>query len=203
MPAGEGSTTSISLLFRVALLPPDEAAWAEFVDRYGPRVAKWCRARGFQEADAEDVCQAVLTRLAHRLRQFQYDPARTFRGFLRKVANDAITDALAARRRFAATGGSGIWKRLEGLEARDDLVHRLEEEFDLELLKAARQSVSQRVAAHTWESYRLTAEEGLSAADTAARLGIRIGTVYQAKSSVIQMLQEEVRKLEHDYCAPC
>ena len=85
---------------------------------------------------------------------------------------------------------------LSNLEARDDLVRRLEEEFDLELLEAATQIVRDRVAPKTWEAYHLTARKGCPAPDVAARLGMRVGTVYQAKSSVTRMLQEEVRKLE-------
>jgi len=42
----------------------------------------------------------------------------------------------------------------------------------------------------------MTARQGCPAPDDAVRLGMRVGTVYQAKSSVTRMLQEEVRKLE-------
>ena len=54
----------------------------------------------------------------------------------------------------------------------------------------------ERVAPKTWEAYDLTARQGCPAPDVAVRLGMRVGTVYQAKSSVTRMLQEEVRKLE-------
>ena len=40
------------------------------------------------------------------------------------------------------------------------------------------------------------------AADVAATLGMRVGAVYQAKSSVLHMLEEEVVKLERGFCAP-
>ncbi len=81
-------------------------------------------------------------------------------------------------------------------EARVELARRLEEEFDLELLEAATRIVRDRVAPKTWEAYHLTAGQGCPAADVAARLGMRVGSVYQAKSSVIQMLQDEVQRLE-------
>ena len=50
--------------------------------------------------------------------------------------------------------------------------------------------------AKTWEAYHLTACEGRVAAEVATDLGMRIGAVYQAKSRLMQMLQDEVRKLE-------
>jgi WD40 repeat protein len=55
--------TSPTLLGRLRRSPADQAAWAEFVDRYGPRIYAWCRHWGLQEADAQDVAQAVLHRL--------------------------------------------------------------------------------------------------------------------------------------------
>ena len=37
-----GSETSTTLLGRLALFPLDQAAWEEFVRRYGPSVLDWC-----------------------------------------------------------------------------------------------------------------------------------------------------------------
>jgi DNA-directed RNA polymerase specialized sigma24 family protein len=47
--------------------PLDQAAWNEFVERYGRRIYGWCRQWGLQEADAEDVTQDVLLRLARKM----------------------------------------------------------------------------------------------------------------------------------------
>jgi RNA polymerase sigma-70 factor (ECF subfamily) len=196
MPARDDSRTSTTLLCRVAVYPPDQAAWNEFVDRYGPRILKWCCAHGLQDADAVDVTQSVLATLSVRLRRFEYDPARSFRGFLRKVVQDALHDAWSARSGRALAGDSGTSDLLSRLEARDDLVRRLEEEFDIELLEAASQNVRQRVAPKTWEAFCLTAREGRPSPEAAALLGMKVGAIYQAKSSVIRMLQDEIRRLE-------
>ena len=64
MPESEGSTTSVSLLLRLGRYPSDQAAWEEFVDRYGAKIYSWCRAWRLQDADAQDVTQAVLAKLA-------------------------------------------------------------------------------------------------------------------------------------------
>jgi hypothetical protein len=74
MAARDDSNTSLTLLARLACSPPDQAAWCEFVDRYGPRILQWCRAWALQEADILDVSQAVLTKLLVQLGRFQYDP---------------------------------------------------------------------------------------------------------------------------------
>jgi RNA polymerase sigma factor (sigma-70 family) len=195
MPARDDST-STTLLGRLVLNPPDQTAWNEFVERYGQRIFQWCRAWGLQEADVLDVSQAVLAKLSVQLRRFEYDPSRSFRGWLRTLARGAAHDALAARGRVVGAGTSEARELLASLEARDDLVHRLEAEFDIELVDAATELVRQRVAPKSWEAYHLTVREGRPAADVATELGMRIGAVSQAKSRLMQMLQDEVRKLE-------
>jgi RNA polymerase sigma factor (sigma-70 family) len=188
------SETSITLLARVALSPPEPDAWNEFVDRYGPRIVKWSRAWGLQAADIDDVTQSVLATLLVRLRRFDYDPARGFRGFLRKVTNDTVCDVISARGRLG--GASATLQALAGKEARADLARALEDEFDLELLEKATWIVRSQVEPRTWEAYRLTAEEGLSGIEAATRLGMGAGAVYQAKSAVLRRLHEEVSELE-------
>jgi len=203
MPEPEGSITSVSLLLRLGHNPSDQAAWEEFVDRYGAKIYSWCRAWRLQDADAQDVTQAVLTKLAVQLRRFAYNPARSFRGWLRTLVKNACRDCMADRRRSSgavARGETGQADLIATVEARGDLARRLEAEFDLELLEEAGRRVRKRVATHTWEAYRLTAIEGLSGAETAERLGMKVAAVFVSRSHVTKHLQSEVRALE-DHCA--
>jgi RNA polymerase sigma-70 factor (ECF subfamily) len=89
-----------------------------------------------------------------------------------------------------------VARLLSSVEARADLLQRLDQAFDQELLEEAKRRVRQRVAPHRWEAFRLTAEEGLSGAEAAARLKLPVAQVYVARSDVLQMLQEETRQLE-------
>jgi RNA polymerase sigma factor (sigma-70 family) len=191
-----GSETSTTLLGRLALFPLDQAAWEEFVKRYGPSVLGWCRRWGSQEADALDISQVVLAKLAVRMREFVYDSSGSFRSWLQTVAKNAWRDSLDVRRPDPASGHAETLERLNGLEARDDLVRRLEEQFDLELLEEASRLVRGRVQPRTWDAYALTAVECLSGAEAAARLGMSVAAVFTAKASVLRMLREETRRLE-------
>ncbi len=189
--------TSTTLLRRLRHEPADQEAWAEFVRRYGPQVYRWCRRWRLQEADAEDVTQAVLVRLSARMRTFVYDPARSFRAYLRTLARYAWCDFLEARKQpGAGAGGSDVLVLLATVEAGDDLVGGLNEQFDQEVLAEAQDRVRLRVEPHTWEAFRLTAVDGLSGADAAARLGLTVAGVYKARSRVQQMLHDEVARLE-------
>ncbi len=186
-----GSGTRISLLSRLRKDPQDSSAWDEFVGRYGPRIESWCRHWGLQEADVQDVTQTVLVRLATKLRGFVYDPAGSFRGWLKTLTRHAWSDFVADRQRtVGGTGGSGMFAVLHAVEARDDLEKRMEEAFDLELLELATKRVRERILPHTWEAFQLTALDGLSGAEAAARLGMPVASVFKAKSNVQKMLQE-------------
>jgi RNA polymerase sigma-70 factor (ECF subfamily) len=196
--AGDSAlVTSASLLARLRESRTDQAAWAEFVRRYGPLVYRWCRHWRLQESDAQDVTQAVLVKLAGKMREFSYDPARSFRAYLKTLARYAWCDFLeACRKPGGGSGDTEVLRALEAVEAGDDLVQRLDKEFDQELLAEARERVQGRVEAQSWEAFRLTAVEGLSGAETAQRLRLKVAAVFKAKSRVQQMLRDEVARLE-------
>jgi RNA polymerase sigma-70 factor (ECF subfamily) len=197
MEPGFASVTDISLLLRLRQDPTDQLAWGNFVNRYGRRIYLWCRHWQLQEADAEDVTQNVLLILAEKLRAFQYDPAGSFRGWLKTVAHHAWSKYVAGQERQGqGSGDSHTHGLLHSLEARDDLAAKLEEEFDRELLELAMLRVAQRVETHTWRAFQLLAMQGLPGADVAAALDMPVGMVYVAKSRVQKMIQDEIRHLE-------
>lgn len=84
-------TTQPSLLSRVRD-SADDAAWREFDAKYRELILRYCRARGLQTSDAEDVRQIAMANLARSLRSFEYDPGRgRFRGYLGQVVRSAIS----------------------------------------------------------------------------------------------------------------
>ncbi len=188
--------TSVSLLRRLKDSPADQSAWTEFVGRYGPRLSEWCLRWGLQTADAQDVSQAVLMKLAVKFKQFDYDPARSFRGWLRTLTRHAWSDFVAERQKAAAGGGGDAAVVLQTVEARDDLEARLNDAFDLELLEAAADRVQRRVADKSWEVFRQTALAGRPPADVAREFGMSLAAVYKAKSAIQKMLQDELKHLE-------
>ncbi|MBT8486678.1 MAG: sigma-70 family RNA polymerase sigma factor [Phycisphaerales bacterium] len=85
-----GQSTRPSLLLRVRD-HADHAAWREFDERYGELVVRFCRSRGLQHSDAEDLRQVVLINLASALRSFEYSPARgRFRSYLGRATRNAV-----------------------------------------------------------------------------------------------------------------
>ena len=155
-------STSPTLLEQLRVHPGDRGAWEELVGRYAPRIRIWCRRSGLQEADVEDAVQAVLARLVRGMAEFRYDPSRSFRAYLKSLTRYAVCDLREAfARPDAGCGGSRAAEILAGVQARDDLMRHLEDEFDLELLREATRRASHRVEPTTWEAFRLVVEDGL------------------------------------------
>lgn len=193
----QDSGTRITLLGRLRGDPSNQAIWAEFVDHYGGKIYSWCRKWALQDADAQDVTQNVLLKLADKMRSFEYDPARSFRAWLKTLTHHAWSDYLESRRRPGrGSGDSDVADMLQSIEARDDLLRHLETEFDRELFEEAMTRVRLRVAPQTWEAFRLTALEGLSGAEASERIAMQTAQVYVAKRRVQKMLTAEIAKLE-------
>jgi RNA polymerase sigma-70 factor (ECF subfamily) len=191
------SGTRITLLRRLRRNPGDQTAWAEFVEQYGPRIYAWCRRWELQEADAQDVTQNVLLRLAQKLQDFSYDPSRSFRAWLKTLTQHAWSDFVESRKRGGmGSGDTQVLRLLTTVEARQDLMSRLDEEFDREMLEQAITLVRLRVAPQTWEAFRLTAIEGLSGAEAAEQIPMQVAQVFVAKRRVQKMLQAELDRLE-------
>src|ERR1700722_2098707 len=198
MPANRGADPSLTLLERLQKNPDDPHAWTLFVERYQPRIRRWCITWGLQDSDADDVAQNVLVKLFAALRKFQYDPSRSFRAWLKTVTQHAWCDFVAARRRDPGQIARPIDTIADSAEAQSDLERQIEDGFDLELFEIAMHRIKERTKPSHWEAFHLTAIEGLSGADAAHKLGIPVGHVFVAKHRVQKLLQDEVRIMKND-----
>ena len=192
-------STEITRLHQLRREPADQDSWRRFDARYRPLIHAWCRHWGAQELDAQEVAQTILTHLSARLKSFEYDPARRFRGWLSTVTRHAWAAFVEGRATGPiGAGDSRVDQLLHEVVAREDLASRLEAEFDQELLEVAMLRVQARVEPHTWEAFRRTALEELAPAEVAARFGMKIATVYVARSKVQRLLREELGRLEEE-----
>jgi RNA polymerase sigma-70 factor (ECF subfamily) len=192
MSAKPEKKTSLTLLERVQRLPADPEAWEEFVGRYRPLIHAWCVKWGLQASDADDLAQDVLVKLLAAMRKFRYDPSRSFNAWLKTVTHHALSHFSAERRKEPGQISPEI-PISELVDARIDLEQGLERLFDRDLFQIAMRRVQKRVKLATWNSFRLTALEGLSGLAAAERLQIPVAHVFVAKNRVQKLLQEEIR----------
>lgn len=173
--------------------PGDVDAWTDFLAIYAPQIDRWCRLRGLQEADVQDVTQNILMTMAKQFGRFEYDPTRSFRGWLRTVTENAVRDYVKSCKTKPLVGDSAV---LDSVESRQSLLEHLAESFDLEILAEARIRVQQKVDGKHWEVFELATDQQVSGADIASRLDISIANVFQIKSRIQRMIRDQIQQLE-------
>ena len=192
MEFGNGFTTSPTLLSELYDHEKGDTAWRTFLGRYEPMIYSWCRRAGLPHDQAEEVGNAVLARLAVTLREFEYDPSKRFRGWLKTVVDNAVRGHWRQRKRRPGDhgrGNFGVEDPLDAAAARADseslsrdLCEALSEDIEEAAFVTAR--VRARVRPHAWQAFWSTAIEGREALAVAEELGMSIAAVYVAKSKV-------------------
>src|SRR4051812_43824046 len=94
MPAD--NVTSLSLLARIR--NGDDSGWSRVVELYSPLVSYWCRRRGVEGTDLEDLLQEVFQAAAGGIASFRRERADdSFRGWLRGITRHKILAHWRAR----------------------------------------------------------------------------------------------------------
>ncbi len=171
----------------------DREAWMRLVELYAPFLHLWGRRAGLSETDAADLTQEVLTVLVQKLPEFEYDPSKSFRCWLKTVTvNRAKNFHRAAANRPAIGVNSAIGREAVcGSEA--DLFE--EDEYCAFVTQRILQLVKHEFREQDWQAFQLQFLEDQPANDVAAELGISVNSVYLAKSRVLRRLREEAASL--------
>jgi RNA polymerase sigma factor (sigma-70 family) len=197
MADGKPPSTSPTLLHLLGC-PGHEDAWRTFLELYGPFIGGRARRAGLQSADVDEVTSRVLASLLSAMPGFRYDPARKFRGYLTTVADNAVKRWWLEHHRRPGTqgkGGDDDHALLNGVPLPDSLAS-LGGELDDQIRRRAAwagrlmELVRGQVEPETWEAFRLTALDGVPAAEAAGRLGKSVGAVYMARSRVVKLLKQ-------------
>jgi RNA polymerase sigma-70 factor (ECF subfamily) len=180
-------STSVSLLRRLRE-PDHDAAWERFVELYAPLIFHWGRHQGLGDTDAGELVQEVLAIVVAKLPEFQYDPKRRFRGWLRTVTLNKANDF---HRRNAVRPRSGHEETIASAVATEvDLFE--EAEYRAFLVGRALELMQSEFRDQTWQACWMHLVDGRKAADVAQELDISVNMVYLAKSRILGRLREEL-----------
>jgi RNA polymerase sigma-70 factor (ECF subfamily) len=190
-------TTSLSLLARLQG-QPDADSWRRLVDVYQPLLRGWLRGYATTDQDVDDLVQEVLVVVVKELPKFRHaGHGGAFRGWLRGIlVNRLRAFWRAGRGRPVATGDSAFLHLAEQLgDAQSDLSRHWDEEHDRAVLARLLQLMETEFQAKTLRAFRRVALEGARPREVARELGMSVGAVYMAKSSVLQRLRQEAQGL--------
>lgn len=181
-------STSASLLLRLKQ-PQADAAWERFVELYAPLIFYWGRKQALSATDAADLVQEVLTILLVKLPEFDYDPARRFRGWLRTIVVNQACDFHRRAVRRPRTGQDGALHRTAAMPTADLLD---EAEYRSFVVNRALDLMRGEFRDETWQACWKQVVEGRKAREVAQELGISLNQAYLAKSRVLARLREEL-----------
>ncbi|MCA9128674.1 MAG: sigma-70 family RNA polymerase sigma factor [Planctomycetales bacterium] len=181
--------TSATMLYGVCNIGSD-AHWSQFLEKYEPMLLDWARQMGLGEQAAAEVLSDVYCKLLEHLPVFIYDPKRSFRGWLRRVQQNAVTDLKRRRIRkpmHFSTDLVSACAAPEQIEVDSQFSEALSQL--VEQAQRVSQLVQSRVASKTWQAFTRTAIDGASPNDVAAELGMSLTSVYVARNRVLTKLR--------------
>jgi RNA polymerase sigma-70 factor, ECF subfamily len=180
-------TPSSSLL--AGLRASDAGAWRRLAVLYTPLVYRWCRRRGLQQSDAEDVVQEVFCTVLTRVHDFRRrQPGDSFRGWLWTITYNKLGDHF----RRSAGRAAGGQEELEQAAAPPDSDSGESDAATAGLYRRAYDLIRGEFEERTWQAFWRVAVEDQRPADVAAALGLSVNSVYLAKSRVLRRLHEEL-----------
>jgi RNA polymerase sigma-70 factor (ECF subfamily) len=191
----DADTTSPTLLSRLGNWQ-DREAWVDFVARYDRVIRSSCRRFRLDADLTDELCQRVWIDLARRMRTFQYDPGKTFRGWLRRLCRSRAIDLLRNEKSRARERGS--WDLVATIDRADE---DLEDERDTErpaLLAWAQDvqdAVRRRVDERTWRVFWDVAIQGRSIRETSQAVGMSYAAAFAARKRVGRLLREEGQRV--------
>lgn len=177
--------------------PEDREAWNQFVVVYRPVIYRMARRRGMQDADAQDLVQAVLMRVAGAIQSWEKSSSESkFRHWLRRVARNAMATAFARHPKDAGVGGSEMLELLaEQPATAADIEQEIAKESMREKYLRAAAVVKSDVDSETWRAFELSVVHGQPCDEVADQLGKSVGAVYAARCRIMRRLREQVQRL--------
>jgi len=182
----------------------DQEGWREFFDTYWNLIYGVALKAGLTDAEAQDVVQETVIAVAKKMQDFHYDPAiGRFKGWLLHTTRWKIADQF--RKRLPADGPAAPGSETATGTARiervadpqgPELEAVWEEEWERNLLDAARERVKRRVDDKQYQMFDLYVVKEWPVQKVANTLGVSTGRVYLAKHRVMALIRREIKHLE-------
>ena len=188
----EAPETRLSLIARLHQ-SNDGDAWSEFVRIYEPLILAIAQRRGLQHADASEVTQEVLKRVADSIENWDPNPQKgAFRGWLYRVTRNLTIDYLRHHRRWRDRVQISDLEEITSPSEDESQEFRLE--FERQLFNLAATEVKSAFKPENWQAFWLTAVQNKSVEEVARQLNLPRSKVYVARSRVMARIAKVIQQ---------
>jgi len=192
------SSTDIELVSRLCCQQATESDWRRFYENYQLLIRSWCQRAGVPASDLDDVFHDILVKLVSGIKNYQRVDGSRFRGWLKTVVMNSVTDRLRLSRNNPfpqLLSDPGIaptqfdFTQIDGLS---ELAEELTEKTSSAAIILSR--VRARVKDASWNAFVQRELLQIEAAAIAEELEIKRASVYQSCMRVRSIIKEESEK---------
>lgn len=193
MSGHEQFPTTVASLLNALHNQQDSAAWRQFSSRYADVLVCYCRRRGLQQADAEDISQQVLFAVSRQISNFQQQPDRgLFRSWLATIAIRAIWK----QRRQSCRTSAGSLQDCEQLA--EPSCQSWLADFNAAVLDASLNRICPEFTAEEWTAFCRVWQADEPCLEVAADICKSASWVYRTKYRILDRLKREIAVLAED-----
>ena len=168
-----------------------QSAWAEFFERFAPKLYRDARLRGLDPHDADDIVQQCMLQILRKIGDFQYDPDRGhFAGWMQIMVERKIINLWRTRKRKVDTLTDDPQPAEKPLRP-DELWDR---QWQVEDMLECLDQVT-GISPRRMEAFRLYVLEGVPAAEVARRMDITVDNVYVIRVHVMNKIKARMKRL--------
>ena len=188
-------STDIEFVSRLCCKDATESDWRRFYESYQTLIRTWCHRAGVPPSEMNDVFHDILVKLVSNLSNYQHQNGHRFRGWLKTVMMNAVTDRLRVSKDYPfpqLLSGSELTQQLVTPAEIEGIAEELTEKTSSAAMILAR--VRERVQETTWNAFVQRELLQIEAVFIAEELGIKKASVYQSCSRVRAIIAEESEK---------
>jgi RNA polymerase sigma-70 factor (ECF subfamily) len=181
----------------------DSRTWKEFHDTYRNLLFGTARKEGLTDSEAEDVVQETLISAAKNIQEFEYDPSKSFKAWLLKMARWRSQDQI--RKRLPVSKGR---RQSDTQSARTGTIERvpapthlgLDAQWDQEGRKhvqaAALARIRNQVNPKHYQIFDAYVIKGWPTEEVMNTFKVTQANVFQIKKRIVTLLTAEVSRLQ-------
>jgi RNA polymerase sigma factor (sigma-70 family) len=179
----------------------NEAAWLEFENTYRGFILSLIVRMGINQQDAEDISQAVLTKVWQKIEDFEYNQNKgKFHNWLAAMTRNTVKDFFRTKKNFI-TGRDSVEYQEDYISIEEQVLPDIEnlarEEWVLHITNLAWNNIKDDIYETKQEVFKMISNE-VPNKEIAKKLGISEPSVRVYKAEVFEKMRTEINRLNRE-----